>query len=181
MVFNSKKKNYIFRPIAAIFRLLQFCKKSIIYMPILWGHWPLDFPPNKLIVTHNDDEISTSPRNIGIYVIFLSKIVITWRLSLLAETCSYFFAIKHHHTIHTTIVVFSWLIFTSPLFLYYARCEFCRKRPVWRSDHSFTGVLLVVCVCVCVYDLETSKWEDHGPIRAVMPHENVVRRTYREN
>jgi len=29
MVFNSKK-NYMFRPIAAIFRLLQFCSKAII-------------------------------------------------------------------------------------------------------------------------------------------------------
>jgi len=27
----------MFRPIAAIFRLLQFCSKSIIYMPILRG------------------------------------------------------------------------------------------------------------------------------------------------
>ena len=29
--------NYMFRPIAVIFRLLQFCSKSIIYMPILRG------------------------------------------------------------------------------------------------------------------------------------------------
>jgi len=35
---------------------------------------------------------------IGIYIWYsLSKIVITWRWPLLAETCSYFFAIKHHH------------------------------------------------------------------------------------
>ena len=27
----------MFRPIAAIFRLLQFCSNSITYMPILWG------------------------------------------------------------------------------------------------------------------------------------------------
>ena len=27
----------MFRPIAAIFRLLQFCSKNIIYMPILRG------------------------------------------------------------------------------------------------------------------------------------------------
>jgi len=35
MVFNSKKiakNNYTFRPIATIFRLLQFCSKSIIYI-----------------------------------------------------------------------------------------------------------------------------------------------------
>ena len=31
------KNNYMFRPIAAIFRLLQFCSKSVIYMPILRG------------------------------------------------------------------------------------------------------------------------------------------------
>ena len=44
----------MFRPIAAIFRLLQFCTKSIIYIytPILQG----------------DAEISASPRNIGIYI-----------------------------------------------------------------------------------------------------------------
>ena len=29
------KKNYMFRPIAAIFRLLQYCSKNIIRMPIL--------------------------------------------------------------------------------------------------------------------------------------------------
>ena len=34
MVFNSKENNYMFRPIAAIFRLLQFCSKSIIYIYI---------------------------------------------------------------------------------------------------------------------------------------------------
>ena len=41
------------------------------YLPILLhptSHWPLDFPLNKLIVTRNDDEISASPRNIGIYM-----------------------------------------------------------------------------------------------------------------
>jgi len=36
MVFNSKN-NYMFRPIAAIFRLLKFCSKGIVYMPILRG------------------------------------------------------------------------------------------------------------------------------------------------
>jgi len=36
----------MFRPIAAIFRLLQFCSKIVIYMPILRGdaedgrYWP---------------------------------------------------------------------------------------------------------------------------------------------
>ena len=29
---------------------------------------PLHFPPNKLTVTRNDDQISTSPRNIDIYM-----------------------------------------------------------------------------------------------------------------
>jgi len=37
IVFNSKENNYMFRPIAAIFILLQLCSKSIIYMPILRG------------------------------------------------------------------------------------------------------------------------------------------------
>jgi len=37
IVFNSKENNYMFRPIAAIFRLLQFCSKSVIYMRILRG------------------------------------------------------------------------------------------------------------------------------------------------
>ena len=32
-----QRNNYMFRPIAAILRLLQFCSKSIIYMPILRG------------------------------------------------------------------------------------------------------------------------------------------------
>jgi len=69
------KNNYMFRPIPAIFRLLQFCSKSII---------------NKVIVTRNDDEILASPPNIGIYMILFRKIVITWRWPLLGETCSYF-------------------------------------------------------------------------------------------
>ena len=47
----------MFRPIAAIFRLLQFYSKSIIYMPILRG----------------DDEISASPRNVGIYMILFQQ------------------------------------------------------------------------------------------------------------
>jgi len=37
------------------------------------GHSPLDFPLNKLIITHNDDEISASPRNIGIYMILFEQ------------------------------------------------------------------------------------------------------------
>ena len=42
----NRKNNYMFRPISAIFRLLQFCSKSIIYKPIL----------------RNDAEISSSLR-----------------------------------------------------------------------------------------------------------------------
>ena len=34
---------------------------------------PLGFPLNKLIVTRNDDEISASPRNIGIYMILFEQ------------------------------------------------------------------------------------------------------------
>ena len=41
-------------------------------MPILQGdadgQWPWHFPLNKLIVTRNDDEISASSCNIGIYM-----------------------------------------------------------------------------------------------------------------
>jgi len=74
------KSNYMFRPMAAIFRLLQFCSKSIIYICVLlrgddeissslrvtvslFSHLPLDVPLNKLIVTRNDDQISASPLN----------------------------------------------------------------------------------------------------------------------
>jgi len=32
------------------------------------SHWSLDLPLNKLILTRNDNEISASPRNIGIYM-----------------------------------------------------------------------------------------------------------------
>ena len=35
MMVLIAKNNYTFQPIAAIFRLIQFCSKSIIYMPIL--------------------------------------------------------------------------------------------------------------------------------------------------
>jgi len=50
MVFNSKENNYMFRPIAAIFRLLQFCSKNVIYtyMPILRGDAEISLP---LLVT----------------------------------------------------------------------------------------------------------------------------------
>jgi len=34
ILFISKVNNYMFRPIAAIFRLLQFCSKSVIYRHI---------------------------------------------------------------------------------------------------------------------------------------------------
>jgi hypothetical protein len=57
------KNNCMFRPIAVIFRLLQFLLKEY----------------------HRVSFCSKS------------KIAITWRGPLLAETCSYFFAIKHHH------------------------------------------------------------------------------------
>ena len=51
---------------------------------------------------------------IGIYIWYsLSKIVITWRWPLLAETCSYFFAIKYHHKTYYHSCV-SWLKLTSP-------------------------------------------------------------------
>jgi len=60
----------MFRPIAAIFRLLQFCSKSIIYdyMPILGSDAEISSP--HIIV---DDEISASPRNIGIYMILFEQ------------------------------------------------------------------------------------------------------------
>jgi len=34
MVFISKVNNYMFQPIAAIFRLLKFCSKTVIYIYI---------------------------------------------------------------------------------------------------------------------------------------------------
>jgi len=44
----------------------------------------------------------------------LSKIVISWRWPLLAETCSYFFTVKYRHKTYYHSCV-SWLKFTSPL------------------------------------------------------------------
>ena len=45
---------------------------------VFWVLLSLDFPLKKLILTRNDNEISASPCNIGIYMIlFLSKIVMT--------------------------------------------------------------------------------------------------------
>ena len=81
----------------------------------------------------NDDEISASPRNTGIYIYIyiyiwysLSKIVITWRWPLLAETCCYLFAIKYHHKTYYHSCV-SWLKFTSPLvFLHTAGMTYLR-------------------------------------------------------
>jgi len=67
----------MFRPIAAIFRLLQLCSTSIIYMPILRG----------------DAEISSSLH----VTVSLSKIVITWRWPLLVETFIYFYV---YWTVH---------------------------------------------------------------------------------
>ena len=64
----------MFRPIAAIFRLLQFCSKSVIYMPILRGDAEISSSlrvtskKKNLLVTRNDDEISASPCNISIYM-----------------------------------------------------------------------------------------------------------------
>ena len=54
IVFISKVNNYMFQPKVAIFRLsqLQFCSKSVIYLPIL----------------HSDVEISISVCNIDIYM-----------------------------------------------------------------------------------------------------------------
>jgi len=74
----------MFRPIAAIFRLLQFCSKSVIYMPILGRD---------------------AQHHLAIYAYIwhsLSKIVVTWRWPLLAETCSYFLLLNttinpHYH------------------------------------------------------------------------------------
>jgi len=51
----------MFRPIAAIFRLLQFYSKSIIYIPTLRGDAEISL------------EISASPRNIGIYMILFEQ------------------------------------------------------------------------------------------------------------
>jgi len=40
---------------------------------VFWVLFTLDFPLNKLILTSNDDEISASPRNIGIYTILFEQ------------------------------------------------------------------------------------------------------------
>jgi len=71
----------MFRPIAATFRLLQFCSKSIkeyhIYAYI--ARW-----------------------------YSLSKTVITWRWPLLAETCSYFS--DHHKSILPQLCFHDWYL-----------------------------------------------------------------------
>ena len=98
------------------------------------SHWPLDISLNKLNVTRNDNDISASPHNIGIYIWCpLSITVITWRWPLLAETCSYFFAIKYHHkTYHHSCV--SWLKFTSPLvFLHTTGMTYLKIETTFRS------------------------------------------------
>ena len=69
VVFNNKN-NYMFRPIAAIFKLLQFFSKSIIYMPILRVDAEIS---SSLCRTRNDDEIAASPRSIDIYMILFEK------------------------------------------------------------------------------------------------------------
>ena len=40
---------------------------------VFWVLFSLDFPLNKLIVTSNDNEISASPCNIGIYMILFEQ------------------------------------------------------------------------------------------------------------
>ena len=52
----------MFRPIAAIFKLLQFCSKSIIYMPILRGDAEISSSLHGTVSL-----FSASPRNIGLY------------------------------------------------------------------------------------------------------------------
>jgi len=58
-----------------------------------------------------DTEIAASPRNIGIYMILFEHNCNNLKM---AETCSYFFAIKYHHKTYHYICV-SWMKFTSPL------------------------------------------------------------------
>jgi len=72
----------MFRPIAAIFRLLQFCSKSIIYMPILRGDAEISSSLRVKIsffsLFSNDDEISVSPRNTGIYRVSQEECARLW-------------------------------------------------------------------------------------------------------
>jgi len=112
------KNNYMFRPIAAIFRLLQFCSKSIIYMPrhiydTLWAKY--------------------KPRRIYIYIIlfeqntyFFSKIVITWRWPLFVETCSKCLLLN-------TIInpYYHSCVFMTDIYLTFKLLEAYACRPCW--------------------------------------------------
>jgi len=129
------KDNYMFQPIAAIFRLLQFCSKSIIYMPILQG--------------------------IGILRYSLNKTVITWRWPLLAETCSYFLLLKTiiNPYYHSCVL---WLIFISPLvFLHTTEMTHLRSTVSSLSQMSSVWfslfVTLVTVFAVVLY--EVLKWK----------------------
>jgi len=70
----------MFRPIAAIFRLLQFCSKIIIYMPIFQG----------------DVEISSSLR---VYMLLVEQNFTNMKMAAIGRNMwlFFFFAIKHHH------------------------------------------------------------------------------------
>jgi hypothetical protein len=44
------------------------------------------------------------------------------------------------------------------MFVTYVCFALCRKRPLRRPDHSFRGVLPVVCVYVCNLQTSTMGW-----------------------
>jgi len=45
-----------------------------------------------------------------------------------------------------------WILLRAQVFV---SCLLCKQKPLQWADHSFTGILLSVCACLC--DLETSK------------------------
>ena len=58
----------------SMFDVFGFSSGLLFSVGVSWGlRFPLDFPPNKLTVTRNDDEISASPRNMGIYMILFEQ------------------------------------------------------------------------------------------------------------
>ena len=97
----------------------------------------------------------------------ISKIVITWRWPLLAETCSYFFTTKYHHKTYYHSCV-SWLKYTSTLvylhttwmthlritdfhIVHSVRCKWCTN-PL--STNKYTFLLLRISFLTSSYKFQ---------------------------
>jgi len=105
----------------------------------------------------------------------LSKIVITWRWPLLAETCSYSFAIKYHHKTYYHSCV-SWLKFTSPLVFLHTtgitrlRIVMSQLNPL----HSLLSYLLTVHLCIIIcFHLSVTGGPSHFQVFQPKPYMHV--------